>query len=63
MNEHVKRLYSIKEAAKYFDRSDWSIRHMIWSGVIPYVKIAGRIHLDIKDMEACIEQHKIREEA
>ena len=63
MKDTPKRLYSIREAAKYFDRSDWSIRHMIWSGVIPYVKIGGRVHLDIKDMEALIERSKVREGA
>jgi excisionase family DNA binding protein len=53
-----KRLYSIDEAAIYLGRSTWSIRRLIWNGVLPQVRGGGRVHVDIRDMEAFIEKHK-----
>ena len=54
----AKRLYSIPEAAIYLGRSEWSIRRLIWSGELPSVRAGGRIHVDIVDMDAFIDQHK-----
>jgi excisionase family DNA binding protein len=55
-----KRLYSVKEAAVYLGRTEWAVREMIYAGKLPYVKDGKRILLDIKDMEAWIEQNKTR---
>ena len=57
-----KRLYSISEAAQYLGRSPWSVRHLVWSGELPEVRVGSRVHLDIKDIDAFIEKSKHREE-
>jgi len=54
----VKRLYTLKEAACYLGRSDWSVREMLWSGKLPYVKDGKRIFLDIRDLDEWIDGTK-----
>lgn len=58
----LKRLYAISEAAFYLGRSPWSVRRLIWSGALPEVRAGRRVHLDIQDMDAFIEQNKFKEE-
>ncbi|NGZ95328.1 MAG: hypothetical protein CV089_04215 [Nitrospira sp. WS110] len=58
-----KRLYTIPEAADYLGRSVWSIRRLIWGAVLPSVRVQGRVHLDVADMDALIERSKCLEEA
>ena len=53
-----KRLYTLDEAAIYLGRSIWSVRRLIWSGELPQVRAGGRVHVDVRDMEAFIEKHK-----
>ena len=55
-----KRLYSIKEGAIYLGRSVWAVREMLWAGKMPYVKDGKRILIDIQDMDAWIDQSKVR---
>ena len=62
-SQHHKRLYTIPEAAIYLGRSTWSVRRLIWEGAVPAVRIAGRVHVDIQDMDDLIERTKVREEA
>ena len=57
-----KKLYTIAEAGIYLGRSVWSMRRLIWAGIVPTVRIGGRIHLDVKDMDRLIEQHKETEQ-
>lgn len=56
----LKRLYTLKEAAAYLGRSVWSMRDLIWSGLIPVVKPDGgrKIYLDISDLNTFIDQNK-----
>lgn len=54
-----KRLYTIQESAEYLGRSVWSVRELIWKGLIPYIKVGRRVHVDIYDLERFIETHKI----
>lgn len=56
-----KRLYSITEAAHYLGRSAWSVRRLVWAGELPCVRGGRRVHVDVKDMEQFIEQHKERD--
>ena len=58
---HFKRLYTLPEAAEYLGRSIWSIRRLIWSGALPAVRLGGRTHVDVHDMEAVIDQNKVTE--
>ena len=57
----AKRLYSLKEAAEYLGRSDWSVRRLIWDGVLPSVAIKGRVHIDVYDLDDLVERSKVRE--
>jgi excisionase family DNA binding protein len=59
--QHLKRLFSLPEAAEYLGRSTWSVRRLIWSGELPQVRAGGRIHVDLRDMEQFIERNKLRE--
>ena len=56
-----KRLFSIPEAAIYLGRSDWSIRRLIWNGDLAQVRAGGRVHVDVKDMDAFIDKNKEQE--
>ncbi len=58
-----KRLYSIGEAAVYLGRSTWSVRRLIWSGAVPSVRVGGRVHLDVRDMDDLIDKNKACEDA
>ncbi len=56
-----KRLYTLDEAAIYLGRSIWSMRRLIWDGLLPQVRADRRVHVDVRDMEAFIEKFKERE--
>jgi excisionase family DNA binding protein len=58
-----KRLYTIAEAAEYLGRSAWSIRRLIWGAVLPSVRVQGRVHLDVADMDELIQRSKCVEDA
>jgi len=58
----LKRLYTIEEAAAYLGRTGWAIRHLIWGGKLPAVRVGKRIHIDVEDMNRFIEQNKVRED-
>jgi excisionase family DNA binding protein len=55
-----KRLYTLKEAAEYLGRSEWSMRELIWAGGIPVVRVerARKIFVDIEDLNHFINQNK-----
>lgn len=55
-----KRLYTLKEAAEYLGRSEWSMRELVWAGRIPVVRNEGgrKIFLDIEDLNGFITQNK-----
>ena len=61
MDRPLKRLYSLPEAAVYLGRSTWSVRRLVWAGELPSVRAGRRVHLDVCDMEAFIENNKVRE--
>ncbi len=55
-----KRLFTLKEAAQYLGRSEWSMRELIWAGISPVVKASGsrKIFIDIQDLDAFISRNK-----
>jgi excisionase family DNA binding protein len=55
-----KRLLSIREAAQYLGLSVYTVRELIWSGVLPYVKREGgrKYLLDIRDLDDFIDSQK-----
>jgi excisionase family DNA binding protein len=56
-----KRLYTIEEAAIYLGRTVWSVRELIWGGVLPSVRVGRRVHLDLNDLNLFIDRHRITE--
>jgi len=59
MSEVVpKRLYSVKEAARYLGRSAWAVRHLIWKGALRQVREGKRVFVDILDLEDYVERYK-----
>jgi len=55
-----KRLFTLKEAAEYLGRSEWSMRELVWAGKIPVVRQDGgrKIFLDIEDLNNFIDRNK-----
>lgn len=55
-----KRLYTLKEAALYMGRSEYSMRELMWSQEIPVVKgeNARKVYFDIVDLDNYINQNK-----
>ncbi len=58
LNKALKRLFSLPEAATYLGRSTWSIRRLIWKGLLPEVRAGGRVHVDVHDLDDFIDQLK-----
>jgi len=58
--EPIKRLYTLKEAARYLGRSDWGMRELMWAGKIPFVRPDGgrKIYFDVSDLDEYIEINK-----
>jgi len=56
-----KRLYTVREAAYFLGRSEFSVRVLIWGKKIPVLKNEGRgskIWLDINDLDSFIDKGK-----
>ena len=58
----LKRLYTIKEAGTYLGRSTWSVRRLVWKGLLPKIDAGGRVHIDVRDMDLFVDQNKVRED-
>ena len=56
----AKRLYSVPEAAFYLGRTVDALREMLYAGKLPFVKDGRRVLLDVKDLDAYIEDNKTR---
>jgi excisionase family DNA binding protein len=53
-----KRLFSIKDTSIYLGRSINSVRDMIHSGKIPFIRDGKRIFIDVRDLDLWIERSK-----
>jgi excisionase family DNA binding protein len=58
LEDPLKRLFTVKEAAQYLGRSVWSMRELVWSGKIKVVKDGKRIFLDRVDLDQYVERCK-----
>lgn len=60
----AKRLYTLKEAGVYLGRSEYSVRTLIWNGVLPVVKNPNgadsgkKMWVDVLDLDLFIERNK-----
>jgi len=59
-NPPSKRLYTLKEAALYLGRPIFSLRTLLWNGKLPYIQDGRKYYLDVRDMDAYIDQQKQR---
>ncbi len=55
-----KRLYTLKEAAIYLGRPEYSVRELVWSGVLPFVRAdeGRKYYFDKKDLDEYIDRNK-----
>jgi excisionase family DNA binding protein len=53
-----KRLYTVKEAAKFLGHTVWGMRSLIWSKTLPVVQHGRKQFLDLYDLEKFIEANK-----
>jgi hypothetical protein len=54
------RLLDVERAAAYLGRTEEAMNHMIAAGKVSTVRIDRRVFLDIRELDALIENHKIR---
>lgn len=53
-----QRLFTIKEVAAYLGRSQYSVRTLIWDGILPVVQHGKKMWLDKEDLDAYIKSFK-----
>jgi excisionase family DNA binding protein len=60
----TRRYLKVKAAADYLGYSPWKVRDLIRNGKLPYVQDgeSGPFMLDIVDLDAYMEKHKITKE-
>lgn len=53
-------MYTLKEAAQYLGRSEWSMRGLLYSGAISFVRLPGqrKYYFDISDLDDLVEKFK-----
>lgn len=61
--DSMVRLFGLNSAATYLGISYWTLRTMLHSGELPFVRAGRRILVDRVDLDAWIENTKQREEA
>ena len=56
---HIKpRLLNVDQAAAYLSRTPQAVRHLVATAKLPSVRFDGRVYLDVKDLDAAIENAK-----
>jgi hypothetical protein len=59
-NPMSKRLFTLREAAKYLGRGIWGVRELVWGRKIPVVISEGgrKWFFDIQDLDDFIQRSK-----
>jgi len=52
------RLLDYKSASRYLSLSYWSVRTLVTSGEIPFIKFGKRILIDVQDLDDWISRSK-----
>jgi excisionase family DNA binding protein len=52
------RLLTVDQAASYLGRTKASVQHLVSAGRLPIVRADRRVFLDVRDLDAWIEQNK-----
>ncbi len=55
-----RRLLTVKEAAAYLGTTPRTLYSMVWRKQIVFVKIGRSVRFDIRDLEAIIQQSKVK---
>lgn len=55
----MRQLFSVKETAEYLSVNQFSLYRWLRQGVLPYIKIGGRVRIDRDDIENYIKKHKV----
>ncbi len=55
-----KRLYTVKEAARYLGLSVWGVRELYYHGKIAAVRNGRHMLLDRTDLDQWIERNKVK---
>jgi excisionase family DNA binding protein len=58
VNAISKRLFSLKDAATYLGRTVWGVRELVWNGRIPVIREGRKYYIDVKDLDAYVENNK-----
>ncbi len=60
-SSHAQRLLTLAEASEYLNCALVTVRRLIWAGRLPVVQWDRRQRLDVRDLEAFVDQNKRRE--
>lgn len=55
----MPKLLDVRGSGAYLGVSPWSIRDLIWSGELPYVRIGRRHMVDVADLDGYVERAKV----
>jgi len=55
-----RRLLKVKEAATYLGTTPKTLYSMVWRKQIVFVKIGRSVRFDIRDLDAIIQQSKVK---
>jgi excisionase family DNA binding protein len=57
------RLMNIRDAARYLGTTPATLYTKIWRREIPFVKFGRSVRFDVKDLDALIEESKVKPDA
>jgi excisionase family DNA binding protein len=57
------RLMNIRDAARYLGTSPATLYTKVWRREIPFVKFGRSVRFDLKDLDALIEESKVKPDA
>jgi excisionase family DNA binding protein len=52
------RLLSIKRACEYSGFTDWTVRNLVWTGKLPYLRVRKKIWIERSDLDRFIDTNK-----
>jgi excisionase family DNA binding protein len=62
-NREKVRLMNIRDAARYLGTTPATLYTKIWRREIPFVKFGRSVRFDVKDLDALVEESKVKPDA
>jgi excisionase family DNA binding protein len=62
-NQDEVRLLNVKEAARFLGTTPASLYSMVWRREVPFVKLGRSVRFDVNDLDALIEDSKVKPDA